>query len=168
MTTEYIVVIGTDKTEFDTPLAGTFSAIAKALGKKARIFVATKTGTYEIDCDDRRPSPSTECARLVLSSLNAKSYRLLLFDASSIGKECNPQPALVVWRTYYLSLCLGVETKTIWIDKAFDFFQSDIPAVWWTGLTIPSECSVRSLVSQRWENEMQSLAHDRNHLGEAR
>ncbi|MFH2124590.1 MAG: hypothetical protein ABIJ50_14050 [Pseudomonadota bacterium] len=159
MTVEYIIVIGTDQSTSENPLARVLDSIGNALGKKIRVFVVTKTGTYEFGRDDI-PMPTTDCACRTLSVQGVQSCRLLLFDASSPDAGCNPSAGLLVWQAYYLTLHPEMETKATWIDQVMDFFDQETAVVWWTGLVLPPEYSVKALLGHRWMKEMGSLAHD--------
>lgn len=166
MSRECLFVIGTNK--IDSPLAEVFAAIGDALGKKTRVFIVNERGTYELGRDDSQ-MPTTDCACRTLSAYGGQSFRLLLFDASSLDAGCNPSAGLLVWRSYFLSLHPEMETQTIWIDKVMDFFNQETPAVWWTGLVLPPEYSVKALLGHRWMKEMGSLAHDEaNNKGKIR
>jgi len=159
MTVEYLIVIGTDQSSSENPLARVLASIGNALGKKNRVFVVTKAGTYEFG-RDHIPMPTTDCACRTLTVQGVQTCRLLLFDASSLDAGCNPSAGLLVWQAYYRTLHPEMETKAIWIDKVMDFFDQETPAIWWSGLVLPGEFSINNLLGNRWMKEMTGLAHD--------
>ena len=161
MTVEYIIVIGTDNTEADTPIARAMAGIGAAMDKKTRIFVTTPTGSCEFG-QNKELTATVDCARRVLALVSGKNCRMLLFDASSIEGLCRPASGLLYWLSCYRALYDGAEPSYVDFDAIItEFLSAEMQdGIWWTGLEPPKGYTIQDLAKNRWDGFMGELSHD--------
>jgi len=163
-----IIVIGTDTKDVtknkENSIARAFSAIIQAMknGEETRLFICSPEGTCEF-ANDRR-SPTTECARQVLSYEIRKEsgLGLLLFDVSSCKYgSLKPSAGFLVWLEYFRTIQPDKDPE--WLDLEMvvtEFLLGDKKGLCWSGLVPPDDYKVSTLAKERWEEVMGRFRHD--------
>lgn len=187
--TQLIVVIGKDKQfieDKDFPIEQTLFAIAKALNRKLRLYVAYKDGSVEITINknekiERKSSPrsTVKLAQKVFNEIididsekKKCKCKLLLFSALSQG-DSPVWAALIAWQTAF-NLAFSATNKFNLIDilkldngsenKFFSFFEKDVTdnEGSWMGIKLSQDVTSDMILPKLWNELMHQLDHSIN------